>query len=506
MQGIISIPKRAFNEGYLEVIESKARYLVLYGGAGSGKSYFIVQRYIKKVLEGRMCNVLCIRNVGDTNRDSTFALFKQVIRKWKLGKYFKIRESDMRITCVTGNGILFKGLDDSEKLKSVTFEKGELTDVWVEEASEIEEADFKQLDIRLRGEGSKKQITISFNPIDVNHWLKKRFFDDKPGNAEILHTTYKDNKFLDADYVELLESYRETDPYFYDVYCLGRWGVLGDTIFDKNAIYKRLDEVREPLKRGSFFFETYYDGYEVLIKNPSIRFMEDPSGPIRIYRMPKKQVPYVLGGDTAGDGSDYFANQVIDNITGEQVAVLHQRYDEDIYADQTYCMGIYYNCALLGVEANYSTYPVKRLQNHRYPKQYAREKPDTYTGRTSLSYGWLTEKRTRPILIAEAVQIVRENAGLINDRETLEEMLNFVRNPKKKGRPEAAPGSHDDLVMAYGIALAIRRQQSKEAGFTEADVPYGYYTKEMEEDYNRASPEDRRLMLKMFGRPGRRYA
>ena len=220
----VEISKKVFNKAFLPYIDNEKRYLVFYGGAGSGKSFFIVERYVTKCLKNSKFNLLVVRATGKSNRDSTFALFKQVIYKWNLQQYFKINESDLRIVCLlNGNEIIFSGLDDVEKLKSVTFSRGELTDIWIEEASEILEADFNQLDVRLRGKGTKKQIVISFNPIDVNHWLKKRFFDRKDDNIEIFHSTYKDNEFLDEDYKKLLESYKDTDEYYYNVYCLGMW-------------------------------------------------------------------------------------------------------------------------------------------------------------------------------------------------------------------------------------------------------------------------------------------
>ena len=115
------------------------------------------------MLNDKMCNLLVVRKTGKSNRDSTFALFKQIISKWNLTEYFKINESDLRIKClVNNNEIVFAGLDDVEKLKSITFSKGELINIWIEEASEILESDFNQLDVRLRGKGTKKQIVISF--------------------------------------------------------------------------------------------------------------------------------------------------------------------------------------------------------------------------------------------------------------------------------------------------------------------------------------------------------
>ena len=205
----IKIHKSVFNEVYLPYLHNDKRFLIFYGGAGSGKSFFVAQRYIYRMLTLDMCNILVVRAVEKTNRDSTFALLKQVINAWGLKDLFKINEGDMRIICKeTGNSAIFKGVSDVENLKSITFEKGMLTDVWVEEASELEKEDFEQLNVRLRGKGVKKQITISFNPINVNHWLKKRFFDVNDSREkekiQIVHTTYKDNKFLDEEYKEVL--------------------------------------------------------------------------------------------------------------------------------------------------------------------------------------------------------------------------------------------------------------------------------------------------------------
>lgn len=170
----LKVSRGLFNSKYLPLLGCGTRYLVLYGGAGSGKSVFAVQRFLLRLLSEKGRNLLVVRAVSNTNRDSTFAAFKQVISSWGLYDLFRVNESDMRIRAVNGSTVVFKGLDDSEKLKSITFENGVLTDIWVEEASEVSQSDFNQLDIRLRGNGPKKQIVISFNPTDVNHWLKKR--------------------------------------------------------------------------------------------------------------------------------------------------------------------------------------------------------------------------------------------------------------------------------------------------------------------------------------------
>ena len=448
----IRIKSRVFNSSFRHLLSCDKRYLVLYGGAGSGKSYFIGERYLYKLLTNKICNILVVRNTGKSNRDSTFALFKQIIIKWKLYNCFKINESDLRIKCTLNNNeIIFAGLDDVEKLKSVTFSKGELTDIWIEEASEILESDFNQLDVRLRGKGTKKQITISFNPIDVNHWLKKRFID----------STYKDNEFLDEDYKKLLESYKETDEYYYNVYCLGHWGVLGQTVFDAKRINERLQVIKPPIKRG--YFEYAYDGVRIT----NIKWVNDPNGYINIYRLPDTiSTKFCIGGDTAGDGSDYYTGHVLDVRTGEQVATFRNQFDADLYTRQMYCLGKYYSYynasrgikeeALIAIEANFDSYPIRELQRLGYQNQYVRESIDSYTGRKEKKFGFRTTSLTRPTIISSLIEIVREHTELLNDKDTLEELLTIIRN--EKGRIEAPVGGHDDLMMGLAIAYESRSQ------------------------------------------------
>lgn len=452
----INLSTKVFNKSFIRYLDNDKRYLIFYGGAGSGKSFFVVQRYLYKLLKSKRFNLLVVRATGKSNRDSTFALFKQVINKWGLSKHFKINESDLRIKCLlNGHEIIFSGLDDVEKLKSITFSQGELTDVWIEEASEILEADFNQLDVRLRGKGTKKQIVISFNPIDINHWLKKRFFDrDNDDNIEISHSNYKNNDFLDDDYKKLLESYKDTDPYYYDVYCLGKWGVLGKTVFDARAIQNRLDTIGKPLRRGFFAYD--YDGLTI----NNIRFISSNEGYINIYQVPDSPqiTNYCIGGDTAGEGSDYWTADVLDAKTGTQVASMRLQCDPDEYAKQMYCLAKYYKDALVCIEANFDSYPILELQRLGYTKQYVRTKLDSFTGKTEKSFGFRTTSLTRPTIISNLIQVVREHTDTINDRETLEELLTIIRN--EKGRIEAPVGGHDDQMMSLAIAHEAIKQVS----------------------------------------------
>ena len=447
----IKISKKVFNDVYLPYLENEDRYLVFYGGGSSGKSYFLGERYTFKMLKPKRCNLLIVRQTADTNRRSTFPLMKQVISNWNLGEHFKINESDMRIVCkLTGNEIAFAGLDDVEKIKSITFANGELTDIWVEEATETQESDINQLKVRLRGGKSKKQMVLSFNPINIQHWIKKHFIDS--GLATVCFSTYKDNKFLTEDDRKALEDLKYTDEYTYEVYCLGKWGILGKTVFDARAIQKRLESAPKALKTGYFIYD--YDGLRIT----NIRWVNDKSGYIHIYQVPDvpQWTEYCIGGDTAGEGSDFFSADVLDAKTGQQVATLYHQFDADQFTRQMYCLGKYYKDALVGIEANFDSYPIMELQRLGYPRQYAREAQDTYTGKTEKRFGFKTTSLTRPTAISRLIEIVREHCDTINDKGTLEELLTIVRN--EKGRIEAPQGGHDDRMMSLAIAHQIREQ------------------------------------------------
>ena len=442
----IQINKRVFNDIYIPYLNNEDRYLLFYGGGSSGKSHFIAQRYILKQISPKKCNLLIVRQTGDTNAKSTFPLMKQIIKSWNLSKYFKINESDKRIKCLlTKNEIAFAGLD----------ENGELTDIWVEEATETKESDINQLKVRLRGGKSKKQMILSFNPINIQHWIKKHFIDS--GLATVCFSTYKDNKFLTQDDIEALENLKNVDEYTYEVYCLGHWGILGKTVFDAKKIQKRLEEIPKPLKDGYFSYsydDTKPEGKKIF----DIKWINDPNGYIRIYQVPNvpEITKYCIGGDTAGDGSDYFTAHVLDAKTGKQVAVLKHQFDADLYTKQMYCLGLYYKNALIGIETNFDTFPVRELQRLGYKNQYVREKIDEYTGKTEKRFGFKTTMITRPTILSALIEIVREETDLLNDSDTLEELLTIIRN--EKGRIEAAEGGHDDQMMGLAIAYEIRNQ------------------------------------------------
>lgn len=265
----------------------------------------------------------------------------------------------------------------------------------------------------------------------------------------------------------------------------------GQAVFDNDLVSRRRERAARPVAQGYFEYDLGPD--PTVMKN--IRWHESGEGIIKLYQKPRSRRPYVIGGDTAGTGSDWFTGQVLDNTTGTQVAVLRHQYDEDQYARQMYCLGRYYNDALLAVEVNYSTYPVKMLSLMGYPRLYVRELPDTYTGGVKEAFGFETTSRTRPVIIAGLVAAFREHPDIVVDGATLGEMLTFQYNDSR--RPEAIPGEHDDLVMALAIAHGVRSQQS----FADEPDPArrALWTRDMLEDWIHADEEGRRMLQQMWG-------
>lgn len=475
---------------FLPLFADTHRYLVLKGGGGSGKSIFAGRKVLERATSEPGHRFLVVRKVARTLRESCFKQLSGQTKSYYPNSGYKINQSDMRITFENGSEILFAGLDDVEKLKSIY----NIDSIWIEEASEILESDFNQLDIRMRGQSKYyKQIIVSFNPISMKHWLKKRFFDRPDPRARTHESTYKDNPFLPEEDRRTLENFQFTDEYYYQVYCLGIWGVTGKTVFDGRAVTARLLENIRPEKTG--YFEYNDDG----LRLTNIRFVEDKHGFVKIYKSPEAGVPYVIGGDTAGDGSDSFVGQVLDNRTGEQVCTLRHTFDEDLYAKQMYCLGMHYNTALIGIETNYSTYPVMELERLRYPKQYVRESLDDYTHKLKQSFGFQTNTKTRPVIIAQLIRAARDDIRLICDESTLEEMLTFVRGEDWK--PQAEDGAHDDCIMALAIAHYIRPQQTYLPTAEEAETVR--WTADQWEDYERASEAEKAYLIERWGQPRR---
>jgi phage terminase large subunit len=246
-------PQITINDVYEPHLDNFARIQIFYGGSSSGKSVFAAQRAVIDVLQGGRNYLIC-RAVGRTIRRSVFSEINSAISEAGLNSLFDVNKSEFIITCANGYQFLFTGLDDTEKIKSIRPDKGVITDVWIEEATETERDAIKQLLRRQRGGDEKipKRLTMTFNPIYKTHWIYQDYFsriawaDDRTEfqspDLSILKTTYKDNHFLTDQDIAGLEN--ETDSYYRDVYTLGKWGVLGDVIF-KNWRVEDLSGMRD---------------------------------------------------------------------------------------------------------------------------------------------------------------------------------------------------------------------------------------------------------------------
>ena len=254
----------------------------------------------------------------------------------------------------------------------------------------------------------------------------------------------------------------------------------GDCVFDKEAINNQIARcvsLQAP-RRGYFTYKKEAipipnsEGVMVDVewKIKDIEFVESRDGYIFLHEEPRVKVkdgeithkaPYSLGGDTAGTGKDYFTGKVICNLDDKTVATLHKQYiDEDLYAEQMYCLGKYYHDALIGIEINYSRQPTRILQKkYNYPNLYMRERLDGASDRSVMDYGFETTSRTKPIIIGELVELMRNNPYIEEDIPTLKEMTTFVK--KENGKLEAIDGCHDDLVMAKAIAHFISKKQTR---------------------------------------------
>lgn len=275
------------NDVYIPYLTKNTRTQIFYGGSSSGKSFFLSQRTIIDVIQGR--NYLILRNVAKTIRNSVYNQIVKTIIAMGLTSKFIITKGDMTITCRSNNRqILFAGLDDVEKLKSITPISGVLTDIWIEEATETAYESYKQLTKRLRGvseDNLPKRVIFSFNPIVKEHWIYREFFgnwEDNKNSYEdeklcILKSTYKDNRFLTEDDIYALEN--ETDKYFYEVYTLGNWGVLGKVIFAN----WRVEDLSEQIPK----FDNIFNGLD-------FGFSSDPNALIRAHVDMKRKKLYVF--------------------------------------------------------------------------------------------------------------------------------------------------------------------------------------------------------------------
>jgi phage terminase large subunit len=231
----LNIHKNIFNECYLPYLEDySTRIIVFYGGAGSGKSFFIAQRLVYKALKDKR-KILVLRKVNRTTKASTFQLLLDTLIQFGIINHCRINRTDFTITLPNGSQFLCMGLDDPEKIKSITG----LTDAWLEEATEFTLDDFSQVNLRIRDpKAANQQIVLSFNPVSKANWCYLQFFQDNPDlldfrkSVKIVHTNYQDNRFLPEEYIESLLQMKKTNPVYYKIYALGEFGSLDKLVYN----------------------------------------------------------------------------------------------------------------------------------------------------------------------------------------------------------------------------------------------------------------------------------
>lgn len=246
--------RELYNYKYIGLLRNMKRYIFLLWGGWSWKSKFTAQKEIIKTFE-KGNRLLACRKVKDTLKDSVFAELTGVIDDWRLGEYFTITTSPMRIiNNLTWSDCIFRWLDDVEKIKSVKW----VTRVWLEEATEADKKDFDQLDIRLRGERKELQMTCTYNPISDQHWLITDFWVyGSTQDVECLHSTYKDNRFVGQEqYDKVMERLKAQDINLYNIYALG---IPGKAVEGLIFSYSDIDSVPENAKRIAYWLDFWFN-------------------------------------------------------------------------------------------------------------------------------------------------------------------------------------------------------------------------------------------------------
>ena len=310
----VNIDPEVFNDVYINELDNMARTQIIFGGAASGKSVFKAQQVVIDLMRGGR-NYLVCRQVGSTVRKSVFAEIQKAIYSFGVESLFNMNKSDGVITCSNGHQALFSGLDDAEKIKSITPAKGVVTDIWVEEATETDRRTIQALYKRQRGGSGEypKRLCLTFNPILQSHWIFKEYFSGigwadeqteyKSEGLTILKTTYQDNKFLTPDDISDLEN--ETDKYFYDVYTLGNWGVLGKVIFTNWSV-RDLSDMRDQ-------FTNHRNGLD-------FGYSADPAAMwVAHYDKMRKTIYIYDELYEKGLTNDLLANEIIQRVPGQRV-------------------------------------------------------------------------------------------------------------------------------------------------------------------------------------------
>ena len=248
----LNVDTSAFNSIYVtdkNLTDYSHRWEVYFGSAGSGKSYFIACKLILKALTYPGRRILICRKYGTTLKHSVMQIIKEVLLKYKIYDYCKISDHNRVYVLPNKSELIFLGLDTEEKLLSIQ----DISDIWVEEATEVEKDIVEQLNLRMRGSKPNQTIFLSFNPISQHHWLHEFCTENTPKSFKLIHSTYKDNRFLPEEYIESMDGLYLTNPRKAVVYCDGQWGNDPDGMvfqnvkvkaFDINALMERRLEIR----------------------------------------------------------------------------------------------------------------------------------------------------------------------------------------------------------------------------------------------------------------------
>lgn len=241
-------------KGYKAFWNFKGRYRVVKGSRASKKSKTTALWYIYNLMKYKDANLLVIRKTGRTLKDSCYTELKWAAKRLKVEHLWNFTLSPLEATYIpTGQKIYFRGLDDPLKVTSITVDVGCLCWMWVEEAYEVmKEDDFNVLDESIRGEvpeGLFKQITITFNPWNEHHWLKKRFFDNPDDDTLAITTNYLCNEWLDKADIKVFETMKKNNPRRYAVAGLGGWGIVDGLVYE-NWKEEAFDHTSDEFKKA----------------------------------------------------------------------------------------------------------------------------------------------------------------------------------------------------------------------------------------------------------------
>ncbi len=279
--------------GYKKFWSDKSRYRVLMGGKASKKSATTALNYIYRLMRYKGSNLLVVRAVLNTHKDSTYAQLKWAQEKLGVAHLWKNTTSPLEMTFIpTGQKILFRGFDDVLKIASTTVSTGSLCWVWVEEAFELQsEADFDKLDLSIpRGKIAKplfKQTTLTFNPWSADHWLKKRFFDaKKTPQISTYKVNYLINEFLDKADIEVFERLKNTNYRKYSVAGLGNWGIAEGLVFENWQVLDFDEKTLGATDNTSYQYRAFF--------GLDYGYVNDPTAFIAFYANPVKKEIFIF--------------------------------------------------------------------------------------------------------------------------------------------------------------------------------------------------------------------